>query len=316
MSDLLNSLNVPSSEPPKSWAQEVAEAGAMEAPASVPEPVAADPAPEPAPTQEAAPEPPQPQETAPEEHDRRVPLKALQEERAKRAEYERQVTEYQRQLAEYQAWATQVQQQMMGHNGGPKMDETPAEPDPETDPIGALKHARDQLRKMQEVTAQQQYAQQLNAVAYQAATQYAQQVPDYRDAYSYAINSRARELEALGTPREAIPTILQREEMNLIDTAVRNGRNPAEAIYHFAKARGFQGKTAPAAAPVAPVAPAAPNPALQQQKAAVAASASAGGAPAAKGELSVAEIANLKGAAFDAAWNKLFGGNKSSMFRE
>jgi hypothetical protein len=165
---------------------------------------------------------------------------------------------------------------------------------------------------MQEQTAQQQYAQQLNAVAYQAATTFKAQVPDYTDAYQYAINSRAQELAALGTPQDAIPSILQREELTLIDTAVRNGRNPAEAIYHFAKARGFQGKPA---AP-APVAPAAPNPALQQQKAAVAASASAGGAPAAKGELSINDIANLKGAAFDAAWNKLFGGNKSSMFRE
>ena len=310
MSDLLNSLNVPSAEPSKSWAQEVADAGASAAPASVPEPVAADPAPvEPEP-QDTALEPSQPQETAPEEHDRRVPLKALQEERQKRAEYERKLVEYERQMAEMQGYFAAMQQQQQGQ---PPQEQF-QEPDPETDPIGALKYARDQLRQMQEVTAQQQYAQQLNAVAYQAATQYAQQVPDYRDAYSYAIQSRAQELAALGTPQDAIPSILQREEMTLVDTAVRNGRNPAEAIYHFAKARGFQGKQAAAAAPVAPVAPT--NPALQQAKQAVAVSASAGGAPASKGELSVAEIANLKGAAFDQAWNKLFGGNKSSMFRE
>jgi hypothetical protein len=305
MSDLLNSLNVPSAEPPKSWAQEVAEAGAADAPAGVTEAVAANPAPDVAPAPEAAPEPSQQQEAAPEEHDRRVPLKALQEERAKRAEYERKLAEYERQMAEMKGYFAAMQERGMGHNGGPPMDQpAQAEPDPETDPIGALKHAREQLRQMQEQTAQQQYAQQLNAVAYQAATTFKAQVPDYTDAYQYAINSRAQELAALGTPQDAIPSILQREELTLIDTAVRNGKNPAEAIYHFAKARGFQGK------------PAAPNPALQQQKAAVAASASAGGAPAAKGEMSINDIANLKGAAFDAAWNKLFGGNKSSMFRE
>jgi len=307
MSDLLNSLNVPSAEPSKSWAQEVAEAGA-DAPASVPEPVAADPAPTMPEAQDAAPEPSQPQETATEEHDRRVPLKALQEERQKRAEYERKLAEYERQMAEMQGYMAAMQQQ-----GQPQQEQF-QEPDPETDPIGALKYAKEQLRQMQEMTAQQQYAQQLNAVAYQAATQYAQQVPDYREAYQYALQSRAQELAALGTPENAIAQILQREEMTLVDTAVRNGRNPAEAIYHFAKARGFQGKQAAAAAPVAPVAPT--NPALQQAKQAVAVSASAGGAPASKGELSVAEIANLKGAAFDQAWNKLFGGNKSSMFRE
>ena len=125
------------------------------------------------------------------------------------------------------------------------------------------------------------------------------------------------ELAALGTPQNAIGEILRREELNLVDTAIRNGRNPAEAIYTFAKARGYQGAQQPATAPVAPAPQPAPvNPAMQEAKRAVAASAASGGAPATKGEVSVADLANLKGAAFDAAWNKLFGGNKSSMFRE
>ncbi len=309
MSEVLNSLHAPDNG--KSWAQEVAEAGASEAPQSAPEPVEADPAPEAPAAQEAAPEAPQQQETAPED-DRRVPLKALQEERQKRAEYERKLQEYERRMAE-------LEQRV------PKAPEpTPEpEPDPETDPIGALKHAREQLRKMQEATQAQQYEAQLNQIAYNAATQFTQQAPDYPDAYRYAINSRAQELMALGTPENAIPQILKREEMSLIDTAVRNGRNPAEAIYTFAKARGYQGAqpaaapvaAAPAPAPVAPQ-PAPVNPALQQAKQSVAASATAGGAPASKGELSLSDIANLKGAAFDNAWNKLFGGNKSSIFRE
>jgi hypothetical protein len=307
MSDVLNSLNVPESSS-KSWAQEVADAGASEAPHSAPEPVSAGPAPDAPATQEAAPEAPQPQEHAPED-DRRVPLKALQEERQKRAEYERKLQEYERRMAE-------LEQRV------PKTPE-PApepEPDPETDPIGALKHAREQLKRMQEATQAQQYEAQLSQIAYNAANQFKQQAPDYQDAYRYAINSRAQELMALGTPENAIPQILKREEMSLIDTAVRNGRNPAEAIYTFAKARGYQGAQPAAVAPAAP-APVAPqpapvNPALQQTKQAVAASATAGGAPASKGEMSLNDIANLKGAAFDAAWNKLFGGNKSSVFRE
>jgi hypothetical protein len=307
MSEVLNSLNVPESSG-KSWAQEVAEAGAMEAPQSAPEPVSADPAPEAPAAADPAPEPAQAQETAPQEDDRRVPLKALQEERQKRAEYERKLQEYERRMAE-------LEQRV------PKAPEPAAEPepDPETDPIGALKHAREQLRRMQEATEQQQYEARLNQVAYQAATQFKEQAPDYPDAYRYAINSRAMELAALGTPQDAIPQILQREELSLIDAAVRNNRNPAEAIYTFAKARGYQGAQQAALAPVAPAPapqPAPVNPALQQAKREVASSAAAGGAPAAKGEMSVNDIANLKGAAFDAAWNKLFGGNKSSIFRE
>lgn len=316
MSELLNSLNVPES-PAKSWASEVAEAAASE-PAAV---AAEAPAPEPAPTepetQDAAPEPSEAHDEAPETQDRRVPLKALQEERQKRAEYERQLQEFQRREQEWRQWAEQVQrQQMMGHNGGPQMEQEAAPPDPETDPIGALKYEREQrqrlneaIQQQQQAAQQQQYVQQLNQVAYQAATQFQQQAPDYQDAYRYALQSRAQELVALGTPETQVANILQREELSLIDTALRNGRNPAEAIYQFAKARGFSGKTAAPAA-------VAPNPMLQQAKAAVAPSATSGGAPAAKGTISDADMANLKGAAFDAAWNKRFGGNKNSLFRD
>jgi hypothetical protein len=293
MSDFLNSLNAPS-EPAQTWQQEVAAAEAAEAPAEAPEPVADEPAPEPAPVAEAAPEPPAPAPEATEETDRRVPLKALQEERQKRAELERRLAELEQ------------------RSKAPE-PEAPADPDPETDPIGALKAAKAELRRMAEETQRQQYEAQLNNIAFNAATQFQQQAPDYRDAYQYALKSRAQELKILGADDTTIPQILKREELNLIATAVNSGRNPAEAIYEFAKARGYA-KAAPA--PVAAPAPAAPDPALQQAKKAVAASASAGGAPASKGEISDADAVNLKGAAFDAYWNKKFGGNRSSIFRE
>jgi len=300
MSEFLNSLNTPDNAPGQSWAAEVAAAEATEAPAPAPEPVAEETAPEPAPEAEAA---PAPAEAAPEpaEDDRRVPLKALQEERAKRAEYERKLADYERRMAELEQ-----------RTKAPE-PEAQTEIDPETDPIGALKAARDELRKMREEAQRQQYEAQLNNIAHAAATQFQQQAPDYRDAYQYALRSRAQELRVLGADDATIPQILKREEMNLIATAVNSGRNPAEAIYEFAKARGYA-KAAPA--PVAAPAPAAPDPALQQAKKAVAASASAGGAPASKGEISDADAVNLKGAAFDAYWNKKFGGNRSSIFRE
>jgi hypothetical protein len=303
MSEFLNSLNAPDNAP-QSWAAEVAAAEAAEAPAPAPEPVAEEPAPEPAPVAEAAPEPPAPAPEATEEVDRRVPLKALQEERQKRAELERRLAELEQRTKAPEP-------------------EAPADPDPETDPIGALKAAKAELRRMAEETQRQQYEAQLNNIAFNAATQFQQQAPDYRDAYQYALKSRAQELKAIGPPpefqgtqeeyvAEFIPKILKIEEFNLVARAVANRRNPAEAIYEFAKARGY---ARPAPAAPAP-APAVPDPALQQAKKAVAASASAGGAPAAKGEISDADAVNLKGAAFDAYWNKKFGGNRNSMFRE
>jgi hypothetical protein len=292
MSEFLNSLNAPSEPSGQSWAAEVAAAEATETPAPAPEPVAEEAAPEPAPAAETPPAPPQ---AAPEDQtevDRRVPLKALQEERQKRAELERRLSELEQRTKAPEP-------------------EAPADPDPETDPIGALKAAKAELRRMAEETQRQQYEAQLNTVAYNAAVQFQQQAPDYKDAYQYAINSRAQELKILGVEDARIPQILKSEELNLIASAVNSGRNPAQAIYEFAKVRGY---AKPAPAPVA--APAAPDPALQQAKQAVAASAAAGGAPAAKNEISDAEAVNLKGAAFDAYWNKKFGGNRSSMFRE
>ena len=308
MSELLNSLNVSSESPGKSWASEVAEVAASEPAPVAAETAAPEPAPEPVAAAEPAVEAPETQETAPEEADRRVPLKALQEERQKRAEYERQVQEYQRREQEWQQWAEQQRQAQ-------PQEEQFVEPDPETDPIGALKLAQQRLQEMAQETQQRAYVEQLNTVAYQAATQYQQQVPDYQDAYKYAINSRAQELVALGTHPQAVASILQQEELRLIDTALQNRRNPAEAIYQFAKARGFQGKPAQAPAP-APVQASTPDPVLQEAKRAVAASASAGGAPASKGQVSVSDLANLNGAAFDAAWNKMFAANKSGVFRE
>lgn len=321
MSELLESLNTPSNEPAKSWASEVAAAAepAAEAAGPATEEKAA-PEPEAVETSPAAPET---QETESEEQPRQVPLKALQEERQKRAQYEQMLYQREQEIYQLQQWA--AQQQAMQQQAQYPAEQT-AEPDPETDPIGALKYAREQQHRLQEALAQQQeqvaqrqYVEQLNTVAYQAATQMQQVVPDYQDAYKYAINSRAQELVALGTHPQAVAAILQQEELRLIDTALQNRKNPAQAIYEFAKARGFQGKTAaaPAPAPVAAPAPTiAPDPVLQETKRAVAASASAGGAPASKGQVTPSDLANLNGAAFDAAWNKMFSGNKSSIFRE
>jgi hypothetical protein len=307
MSEFLNSLNTPEATG-QSWAAEVAAAEATEAPAAAPEAVEPEPAPELAPAAEAAPAPapaaeaaPAPAPEATEEDDRRVPLKALHEERAKRAEYERKLDEALRRMAELEQ-----------RTKAPEPEAAP-DPDPETDPIGALKAAKAELRRMSEEAQRQQYEARLNAVAYNAAVEFSQQAPDYKDAYQYAVKSRAQELAVLGVDQNAIPEIIKREELSLIDGSVRAGRNPAQAIYEFAKARGYA-RQAPA--PVAAPAPAAPDPALMQAKKAVAASASAGGAPASKGEISDADAVNLKGAAFDAYWNKKFGGNKSSMFRE
>jgi hypothetical protein len=299
MSELLNSLNQPSGEQPKSFAQEVAEAAAdYKEPEPTPEPVA-EAEPEPEPVVEAAPEPVAPPPVQERDEDRKVSLKALQEERQKRQAIEHR-------LAQMEAWFQQNQPQ--------QPPEQYAEPDPETDPIAALKYTKQQIAEMRQVEQGRAQENHFRSVYSQDAQRFASETPDFGPAYQYVIQSRAQELEAIGMPPDRITQIVQAEEMNLVATAMQNGVRPAEAIYKFAKARGYSGaKPAPAPAP----APVAAPPALQAERQAVSATpAAAANKPGSNTPVTLEAIAGLKGAAFDSAFNKYFyGKNEGSMFR-
>lgn len=231
----------------------------------------------------------------PQQEDRRqVPLRALQEERAKRAELERRLNEIEARLTRPEPEAREI--------------------DAQTDPISAVEDARRRLAQIEEQTTRARHEQTLAMNYQQAAVEFSQQTPDFREAYGYAINSRAQELSALGMTQHSIAEALRQEEMNLVDTALRNGVNPAEAVYNFAKARGYRvASVEPKAAPK-PVEKA-PDPELQKARQAVAATAAATGKPA-NNEMTLESLAGLSGAAFDSAYEKLFGGSKSSLFRK
>jgi hypothetical protein len=297
MSELLNSLN--GTAPDKSFSDELAAASAAfeaEQPAPAPEaPVETAPEPEP---EAAAPQGEVQESPAPpEKQDRTVPLKALQEERQKRAELERRIAMLE----------GRVQQQ-------PQETEQEEEvPDPETDPIGALKYTRQKLDEMRQQSEQQAYIQQLNQIASRAEAEFSQTTPDYIPARNFLRQGRIKELQMFGVPGEQIPVIIANEERQLVQAALQQRRNPAEVVYEIAKARGHGVQAAP------PPVVAAPDPVakteLQAAKQAVAPSVSSGGKPP-KGELTPEALLNLNGAAFDAAWNKMFKGNKSSLFRD
>lgn len=299
MSELLNNLHNPEST---AWKEE-----ALPDIPDTPEPEATpEPAPEPVSHEtqaepEAAAEPEQPRREQRDNQEQRVPLQALQAERAKRAEMERRLAEYEKQ--------GRIEQQQ------------PQEPDPETDPIGYLKYAKEQMAALRQANEQQQFETRLKADYNAAAQSFAQEVPDFGKAYQYLLQSRANELQALGTPVEQINTILQREELTLANNARMNGINPAQAIYQFAQARGYRYQD-PAPAPKAEAAPAIPAPeqvkadaALQKARQAVSATAASGGKPATKPDMSIEDIAALDGAAFDSAFDKFLGQTKGGLFR-
>lgn len=278
-------------------------------PAPEPSPAPAPtPAPEPKPATAAPAETPKPAAAAEPPADTRpkfVPHAALHEERTRRQALERELAELRR---------------------TPVAAPTP-EIDPEVDPIGALKEIRewkagqaqreDQHRQMQEFTQRVQ----AHEGDFAAAT------PDYGKAIEHLRAARASELKALGMPEQQIPQQLYKEAMDTANVAFQNGRNPGEVFYELAKTRGYALAASPPepTLPAETLAPVAEDAALAKKKAdsdaaldriargqqAGRKTAGAGGDPPSN-EMTLESLANLTGAAFDAAMEKhgkrLFGG--------
>lgn len=299
MTDFLATLNSPkAAEESAKWEAEVIKAAEPE---PAPEPIKAEPAPV-VETVKAEPEPAPVKAEQPAPEEKYVPLKALHETR-------NELNEYKRKLADLEA----------RFNNPPPPQEQYEEPDPEQDPIGALKYTRQQLadfQRAQQAQQQETYVAQAYAAS---AQQFAAQTDDFRDAYNYAIQSRANELAALGAPQDQIPNLIRQEELQIAATALQQGRNPAEVIYNFAKARNYV-----KAAPPPPPAPAlvTPDPAKEKAKADAAVSLTAGGKPPANAMTAEDALATLKGAALETWMAKHWGemeaaaGRKSSLFRQ
>ena len=168
---------------------------------------------------------------------KKVPLKALQEERQKRKELQEQLKQLQAQM---QAFQQQMQQPQEGNQEG----EAEQPPNPEEDPLGYIEYVGKQQQKTEQEIRQMQQQYQVNAMLQhgeQLAAQYRQQVgPEiYDKAFDHVVQSRANELKAYGYPEEAVQQMLQQELMAGMLTALQTGRNPGELLMEFAKARGF-----------------------------------------------------------------------------
>ena len=173
-----------------------------------------------------------------------VPLQALQEERAEK----KQLREELRQFREWQAQLTQRLQQM------PAQRDVDPVPDPQTKPLEYINHV---LGNMQASTAElQQWRERQEQVAQQRSTlqqyaswatsqerEFAKAQPEYHDAYRYAAETRDKELQALGYADPAVRAgIVRNNTAEIINNAVQQGRNPAELVWEYARARGFAPK--------------------------------------------------------------------------
>jgi hypothetical protein len=250
------------------------------------------------------------------EKDRRegrfVPLEALQEERAEK----KQLRDELKQFREWQAALAQRLQQYSGASdfapAGLRRD-TPARqdlvPDPKEKPLDYINHVLGQLQS--NTVELQQWRQQQEAAAQQRATvqqyadwaaaqeqEFAKAQPDYRDAYRYAAEVRDKELQALGYSDPAVrANITRMNTAEIVSNALQQGRNPAELVWEYARARGFASKGS--------------RPGAEAKIAAgmqvAGAKLNQGGATG-EGEVSAKDLAGITDPdEFEKAWKKVFG---------
>lgn len=233
---------------------------------------------------------------------RLVPHEALHEERVKRQALEKRLAELE--AAKPKAEPTQ------------EIDET-------QDPIGALAQLRAKIRANEEREQQerQQRAQieDLGRRVSSRVNAYAREHPEYLEQVNFLRQSRAAELRLLGHSDDVIGQQIMQEEMALGAMALERDMDPGAIVANLAQHRGWKAK---AAEPPAEQKAALPNPSeavktaiaestakierLEKgQRAARSSSASGGGGPSP--ELSLDQIAELDGAAFDAAFEKVRG---------
>ena len=182
-------------------------------------------------------------------------------------------------------------------------------PDPDADPIGAVRALAQMVaaqRQQQYEQIQAQQRQQQEAQTYQTLTTYMEQgenefraqAPDYNNAATYLVQSRKAELKALGYPADQIEEGIRYEYLTLINDAAQRGQNPAALVYAQASARGYAKKAAP---PVQTTTPATQRLEAMKQADSLPKAPKTGGSSKG-GAVTEDMLMSAKGAEFDKLW--------------
>jgi hypothetical protein len=208
-----------------------------------------------------------------------------------------------REKRELAATVAEIQAQLKARPAAPASAAV-AEPDPTEDPIGWMNYARKRLadfdtnatntQRQQEATqAQQRQFQTLNAAVQEAEADFRADHADYDTAAKHLQASIKEELAEQGFTGAALNAEFSKQMIGIATRAIAAGKDPAEVGYNLAIKRGFGvDKTAAS---------------LQRIVAGQNAARSLGqqGGRNNTGALTVAAVSELKGAAFDAAFDKL-----------
>jgi hypothetical protein len=295
----------------------------LSAPAAEPEPTGeADPAAPAASSQTAAPAPAT--AAAPEvkpadpvaqqaQQAPQVPISALHEERRRRAEAEQTARALQQQIEQFQRAVQQAQ--------------TPEPPDPNEDPVGALRYQNEQLsaqlqqvlewRAQQDRAAQQQSAYAALTERVNASEQsFRQAHPDYDQASQHLLETQDRFLQAFYPDPNVRALVLRQQAANVLAQAVQQGRDPAQVLYDAARNVGYTGAAAGTAAGAAAAPAVAPAQGQAQAAAEVVKTIEKGlkqqttigsGGATPPSEMTPQMLAGLSGAEFQEGWKKMFG---------
>lgn len=158
---------------------------------------------------------------------------ALHEERERRKELQAQL----RERDERQAKMEERLSQLMAALNAPGSEAA------EEDPIAKLNRLDKTVNEIHSTSERQRKQGEEESRFVQRYTEsaraFAQDAPDFMEAYNYLMNDRLKELQALGLTGDDAQAELVANERYIVEKAYAAERNPAEAIYELAKHRGY-----------------------------------------------------------------------------
>lgn len=171
---------------------------------------------------------------------------ALKEERVRRQEMQREAQE----LREANKKMSEAFSKLVS---AADEEVKPPMPDYDDDPIGHMKAKLDEANQRIEgltrtegqIKQGQQDEQNMNQFMNQytaKANEFAQDNPDFTQAYNHLVTELRDDYVAQGMTPEAAAQRLQQEELRMAGEQMRDGRNPAETLYAMAKRRGYSAK--------------------------------------------------------------------------
>jgi hypothetical protein len=218
---------------------------------------------------------------------------ATRQERERRRQAEQRAQEVEARLAE-------IERRMVA---GEPEKAAGGRPDPEEDPVGYLQYVESLLataEQQREKQAEQQAEQRERAQAVQAIVSRVEEfendfrdtTPDYDAAVEHLYAAKKAEYTDTGYTDDEAHNLVMSEFLARAKRAFDAGKDPAEIVYTLAKRAGYAAQGG-----------AAKLDAIERGQKAANPLAGAGGAQS--GELNMEAISNLKGAAFDRAFEKL-----------